>query len=95
MSAALDMVMRAAEPTEPYGRPVAPRHVPPRIERPPYTPRELQAFFKGGEVEADRCEALLAWASRARGGIDLAMVRQAHHERRAKSAHPEPVEGCA
>jgi hypothetical protein len=73
MNAALDMVVMAAEPTEPYGGPIAPRHVPPQVERPPYTAREIYALFKGGEVEADRCEALLGRASRARGGIDLSI----------------------
>jgi hypothetical protein len=67
MSAALDMVAMASEPTAEWGA----RHAPPRLERPPYTPRELYAFFKGGEPEADRCEQLLAWASRARGGLAL------------------------
>jgi hypothetical protein len=66
MSTALAMVGMAAEPAEPYGR-----HLPPKIDRPPYTARELYAFFKGGEVEADRCEAFLASAARARCGIDL------------------------
>jgi hypothetical protein len=78
MAQALDSVMMAAEPLgDGYGHPPArpeqwaAGHLPPRIERPPYTARELYALFKGGEPEADRCEQLLAWASRARGGIDL------------------------
>src|SRR5512142_1357657 len=75
MRYAVDMgeaVWMAAEPVEPYG--CDPRHVPPTIDRPPYTPRELYALFKGGEVEADRCEALLAHAARGRGAIDLAIA---------------------
>ena len=57
MSAALDLVVMASEPTEPYGKSYGSQFVPPRVDRPPYTARELYALFKGGEVEADRCDA--------------------------------------
>jgi hypothetical protein len=69
MSAALAMVPIAAEPEAGSGA----GHVPPKLDRAPYTPRELYELFRGGEPEADRCEQLLAWASRARGGLDLAI----------------------
>jgi hypothetical protein len=48
-------------------------HAPPAVELQPFTARELDAWFRGGELEADVCERLLAWASRARGGLDLAI----------------------
>jgi hypothetical protein len=69
MSAALAMVVLAAEPEAGSGA----GHVPPKLDRAPYTRRELHELFRGGEPEADRCEQLLAWASRARGGIDLSI----------------------
>jgi hypothetical protein len=45
----------------------------PRLELPPLTRAELETWFRGGEPEADACEHLLAWAARARGGLDLAI----------------------
>jgi hypothetical protein len=35
-------------------------HAAPRLELEPLTPAELDALFRGGEPEADDCEALLA-----------------------------------
>jgi hypothetical protein len=40
----------------------------------PLAPAELHVLFRGGELEADACEKLLAWAARARGAIDLAIA---------------------
>jgi hypothetical protein len=45
----------------------------PPLELPPLTRAELETWFRGGEPEADVCEHLLAWAARARGGLDLAV----------------------
>nr|WP_049768587.1 HNH endonuclease signature motif containing protein [Anaeromyxobacter sp. Fw109-5] len=45
----------------------------PRLELPPLTRAELETWFRGGEPEADACEHLLAWAARARAGLDLAI----------------------
>src|SRR5574337_1083331 len=49
-------------------------HAPPRVELPPLSARELCAWFRGGEPEADACEELLAWAARARGALDVALA---------------------
>jgi hypothetical protein len=49
-------------------------HAPPAVDLTPLTPRELDALFRGGEPEADDCERLLVWASRARGAFDLAVA---------------------
>src|SRR5512133_1175607 len=48
-------------------------HLPPTIELTPCTRAELDAWFRGGEPEADACESLLVWASRARAAIELAI----------------------
>lgn len=45
----------------------------PPVRLEPFTRAELCERLRGGEEEADLCEKLLAWASRARGGIDLAI----------------------
>ncbi|WP_176067519.1 HNH endonuclease, partial [Anaeromyxobacter diazotrophicus] len=47
---------------------------PPAVEAAPLTGRELDAWFRGGEPEADTCEALLTWAARARGALDVAIA---------------------
>src|SRR5690242_20628045 len=47
---------------------------PPAVEASPLTGRELDAWFRGGEPEADACEALLTWAARARGALDVAIA---------------------
>ena len=44
---------------------------PPAELRAPYSAREIYLLFKGGEVEADRAEAMLAGAARCRVAIDL------------------------
>ncbi|ACG72028.1 conserved hypothetical protein [Anaeromyxobacter sp. K] len=40
----------------------------------PYSRAELDRWFRGGEPEADECEQILAWASRGRGAIDVAIA---------------------
>jgi hypothetical protein len=52
--------------------------VPPALDLTPFTQAELYRWFKGGEPTADACEKLLAWASRARGGLDLALAEGLH-----------------
>jgi hypothetical protein len=74
MSTALDRVLMAAEPAAEW----ASRHVPPPLDLTPFTRAELYRWFKGGEPTADACEKLLAWASRARGGLDLALAEGLH-----------------
>src|SRR5512142_511140 len=54
------------------------QHLPPEIPLAPYTRAELCRWFKGGELHADRCEQLLAWASRACGGLDLVLAEGLH-----------------
>src|SRR5512140_1201595 len=49
-------------------------HAPPRAELPPFTAAELRALFRAGATEVEDCEALLAWASRARGALDVAIA---------------------
>src|SRR5512140_209470 len=44
---------------------------PPAELRAPYSPREIYLLFKGGEVEADRAEAMLAGAVRCKVAIEL------------------------
>jgi hypothetical protein len=75
MGAALDMNLAAlaAEPVAPYGSRYAPPPAPLDV-RVPYTARELYTLFKGGEVEADQCEARLALAARARAAVELAIA---------------------
>jgi hypothetical protein len=51
-----------------------PTHAAPAIELDPLTQAEITASFRGGELEADECEKLLAWAARARGALDLAVA---------------------
>src|SRR5512133_3672193 len=47
---------------------------PPRADLPPFTPAELRAWFRAGAPEVEDCERLLAWASRARGALDVAIA---------------------
>lgn len=47
---------------------------PPPAELPPFTGDEIRLLLRGGEVEADLCERLLATAARLRGGLDLALA---------------------
>ncbi|GEJ59492.1 HNH endonuclease [Anaeromyxobacter diazotrophicus] len=49
-------------------------HAPPPVDLAPLTGRELDVWFRGGEPEADACEALLVWAGRARGALDVAIA---------------------
>src|SRR5512140_235851 len=49
-------------------------HAPPRADIPPLTSAELRALFRAGATEVEDCEALLAWASRARGALDVAIA---------------------
>jgi hypothetical protein len=74
MGDALPMVVMAAEAPAEWGA----RHVPPPFDLKPFTRAELHIWFKGGEPTADGCEKLLAWASRARGGLDLALAEGLH-----------------
>lgn len=53
-------------------------HAPPPLELPPLTRKELGAWFRGGQPEADDCEKLLALAARARGGLDVAIAEGLH-----------------
>ncbi|HUL58403.1 MAG TPA: HNH endonuclease signature motif containing protein [Anaeromyxobacteraceae bacterium] len=43
-----------------------------RLDLEPYTPAELYELFRGGEPDADECEAILARMARIRGAIDVA-----------------------
>src|SRR5512141_1395047 len=56
----------------------AARHAPPALDLTPFTRAELYRWFKGGEPTSDACERLLAWGSRAHGGIDLAIAEGFH-----------------
>ncbi|WP_041454070.1 HNH endonuclease signature motif containing protein [Anaeromyxobacter sp. K] len=49
-------------------------HAPPRVELPPFTPDEIEAWFRGGELEGDLGEQLLVWAARVRGCIDVELA---------------------
>src|SRR5574338_87776 len=73
MDAASSSAFVAARP-EPW----LSRHVPPEVDLTPFTAAELDRWFRGGEPEADECERFLAWASRARGGIDLGLAEGLH-----------------
>src|SRR5512133_1827631 len=53
-------------------------HAPPRLDLEPLTKAELRDVIRGGEREADECEALLACAARARAGIDVAIGEGLH-----------------
>src|SRR5690242_16855194 len=64
----------AAEPVEPWRT----THAPPRAELPAFNAAELRAFVASGEHEVDQVEALLAWAARARGAIDVAIAELLH-----------------
>ncbi len=44
----------------------------------PFTSAELDALFRGGEAEADFCEAILARAARGRGAVDVALAEGLH-----------------
>src|SRR5512133_1834697 len=72
MDAAPDMA--ALSPAEAWRS----SHAPPRLDLEPLTPAELDAWFRGGEPEADACEALLAWAARSRGALDVAIAEGLH-----------------
>ena len=74
-------MLRAMEPAlaidmeVPEGAPPRLRgHAPPRAELPPLTAAELRALFRAGTPEVEDCEALLAWAARARGALDVAIA---------------------
>ena len=56
----------------------AARHVPPPFDLTPFTRAELYRWFKGGEATGDRCEELLAWGSRALGGLNLNLAEGFH-----------------
>jgi hypothetical protein len=62
----------------PMAEPWRSTHLPPRLELPPLSPAELDAWFRGGEPEADACEALLASAARVRGALDVAIAEGLH-----------------
>jgi hypothetical protein len=64
----------AAEPVAPWRT----THAPPKAELPSFAPAELRAFVRSGETEVDQCEALLAWAARARGAIDVSIGEGLH-----------------
>jgi hypothetical protein len=64
--------------TERPAPPGVPSHEPPPLDLTPFTREELYRWFKGGEPTADACEKLLAWASRAVGGIDLVLAEGLH-----------------
>jgi 5-methylcytosine-specific restriction endonuclease McrA len=49
-------------------------HAPPKLDFEPFTTTDLRGALRGGERAADECEALLAWAARARTGIDVAIA---------------------
>src|SRR5512140_377211 len=49
-------------------------HAPPQAELPPFTAAELRELFRAGATEVEDCEALLAWAARARGALDVAIA---------------------
>src|SRR5689334_8692986 len=53
-------------------------HAPPRLDLPPLSAAELDAIFRGGELEADVSEAFLASAARVRGAIDVAIAEGLH-----------------
>jgi hypothetical protein len=73
MLAAMDAAVHCPAKFAAAAEPWLSSHAPPVVELEPFTARELDAWFRGGELEADVCERLLAWASRARGGLDLAI----------------------
>ena len=56
------------------GAPALRGHAPPRADLPPFTGSELRAWFRAGAPELEDCERLLAWASRARGALDVAIA---------------------
>jgi hypothetical protein len=49
-------------------------HAPPPVELPPLVASELRALLGMGAAELEDCEAILAWASRARGALDVAIA---------------------
>jgi hypothetical protein len=53
-------------------------HAPPKLELEPITTIELRGALRCGDRAADECEALLAWAARARTGIDVAIAEGLH-----------------
>ena len=75
MDAALATATTAAAPAKESWRVGL---APPRIELAPFTRPELDAWFRGGELAADACEELLAWAARAAGALDVALGEGLH-----------------
>ena len=45
-----------------------------RLDLEPYTPAELYEVFRGGEPDADKCEAILARTARYHGAYDVALA---------------------
>jgi hypothetical protein len=74
MDAALATIMLAREPMAAW----AASHAPPRVELPPLARAELEARYKAGEVDADDCEKVLAFAARMRAVLDVAAARGLH-----------------
>lgn len=56
------------------GGPFAATHAPPQLQLDPFTPGELYDLFRGGELDADHCEVLLAWAARYQGALDVSIA---------------------
>ncbi len=67
----MDAAIAAPEPDAPTA---LGRYAPPPVELPSSAGGELETLLRGGELEADACEHLLAWAARARGCLDLALA---------------------
>ncbi|WP_235969692.1 HNH endonuclease signature motif containing protein [Anaeromyxobacter diazotrophicus] len=49
-------------------------YAPPRLALDPFTPGELYELFRGGELDADQCEGLLAWAARYQGALEVSIA---------------------
>jgi hypothetical protein len=49
-------------------------HAPPAVELPPLAAPEARALLRMGAAELEDCEAVLAFASRARGALDVAIA---------------------
>jgi hypothetical protein len=73
MDAALAMILVAREPEAPWTTFAS--HAPPDIELPRLARAELEARYKAGEVDADDCERVLAFAARMRAVLDVAAAR--------------------
>ncbi|HUL60660.1 MAG TPA: HNH endonuclease, partial [Anaeromyxobacteraceae bacterium] len=52
----------------------APAATVPRFDLEPVTPAELYEVFRGGEPDADKCEAILARTARYHGAYDVALA---------------------